>query len=64
MGDGHIEKMAQEAVEEARMMLLGIQALFGFLLIAVFNERFAQLPGSHKPCHLAAIILVSQLQSR
>jgi hypothetical protein len=45
MPDEHTEKIAQEAIDEARMVLPGIQALFGFQLIAVFNERFAQLPG-------------------
>ena len=32
------EKMAREAIEEARMVLPGIQALFGFQLIAVFSQ--------------------------
>ena len=35
--------MAREAIEEARMVLPGIQALFGFQFITVFNERFRQL---------------------
>jgi hypothetical protein len=30
------------AIEEARMVLSGTQALFGFQLIAAFNERFQQ----------------------
>src|ERR1700694_2387015 len=30
-------------LEEARMVLSGIQALFGFQLIAVFNTRFDEL---------------------
>ena len=39
--DERVEKMAQEAIEEARMVLPGIQALFGFQLIAVFNNANA-----------------------
>ena len=39
--DGNrIEKMARQAIEEARMVLPGIQALFGFQLVTVFNDRF------------------------
>jgi hypothetical protein len=59
MPDEHIEKLAQEAVEEARMVLPGIQALFGFQLIAVFNERFAKLPQELQLLHLAAIVLIA-----
>jgi hypothetical protein len=33
----------QLLLEECRMVLPGIQALFGFQLIAVFNNRFAEL---------------------
>ena len=29
-------------LDECRMILPGLQALFGFQLIAVFNQRFAQ----------------------
>src|SRR5438128_2595950 len=51
--------MAQEALEEARMVLPGIQALFGFQLIAVFNERFSQLPSAEQLAHFAATILIA-----
>jgi len=63
-GEGHIErvsldKAAQHMLEECRMVLPGIQALFGFQLIAVFNEGFSQkLSGPQQLMHLAAIILV------
>jgi branched-subunit amino acid ABC-type transport system permease component len=42
-------------LEECRMVLPGIQALFGFQLIAVFNERFGHMPQEDKFVHLAAI---------
>jgi hypothetical protein len=36
-------KAAPLVVDEARMLLPGIQALFGFQLIAVFNQTFSQI---------------------
>ena len=53
------ENLAQEAIEEARMMLPGIQALFGFQLIAVFNERFHQLTEADQVLHYIALLLVA-----
>ena len=35
-----LKDAVEQALEEARMVLPGIQALFGFQLIAVFNQRF------------------------
>jgi hypothetical protein len=57
--DEQTEKMAQEAIEEARMVLPGIQALFGFQLVAVFNERSKQLPDDEQRLHFTAIILIA-----
>jgi hypothetical protein len=34
----------RNVVEEARMVIPGIQALFGFQTMAVFNNRFEDLP--------------------
>jgi hypothetical protein len=48
----HVESLeheARQAVEEARMVLPGIQALFGFQLIAVFNQRYTELPVRQSP---------------
>lgn len=42
-------------LEECRMILPGIQALFGFQLIAVFNQRFSELTLCDKEIHLTAI---------
>jgi Family of unknown function (DUF6328) len=50
--------IAQEVIDEARIVLPGIQALFGFQLIAVFNERFHSLPSLEQDLHYAALILV------
>lgn len=46
------------AVEEVRMVLPGIQALFGFQMIAVFNERFQHLPPRAQNLHVAALAFV------
>ena len=43
-------------LEEARMVLPGIQALFGFQLIAVFNARFDELAPSLQTIHLVALV--------
>ncbi|MFL6660260.1 MAG: DUF6328 family protein [Massilia sp.] len=46
-------------LEEARMVLPGIQALIGFQTIAVFNQRFTELPGYAVAVHLAALALLA-----
>jgi len=51
-----LDQEADHVIEEARMILPGIQALFGFQLIAVFSPRFATaLAPSEQWLHLAAI---------
>ncbi|MDN4056579.1 hypothetical protein QPK32_26385 [Massilia sp. YIM B02763] len=37
------------------MILPGLQAVFGFQRIAVFNERFENLPAYAQVCHLAGL---------
>jgi hypothetical protein len=55
-----LDQEIEQILEEARMVLPGIQALFGFQLIAVFNERFDQALGDPgKRLHLAAVILTA-----
>src|SRR6185295_10191036 len=47
-------------LDEARMVLPGVQALFGFQLIAVFSDGFAQrLSDFEQDLHLVAIVLVT-----
>jgi len=53
-----LEDEARIALDEARMVLPGLQALFGFQLIAVFSQPFAQIPGWHQLLHLGALGLV------
>lgn len=54
-----IEKLAIAAIDEARMVLPGIQTLFGFQLIAAFNERFRELDPPQQVLHFVALILVA-----
>jgi hypothetical protein len=50
-------RSARLLLEECRMVLPGIQALFGFQLVAVFNEGFSdKLTPGEQELHLAAII--------
>lgn len=55
-----LSKAAQYLLEECRMVLPGIQALFGFQLIAVFSEKFAKnLSWGEQRMHLVALGLVA-----
>ena len=55
-----LESAASYILEECRMVLPGIQALFGFQLIAVFNDDFREkLSRGEQLVHLAAIVLVT-----
>jgi hypothetical protein len=50
----------QFALDEARMILPGVQALFGFQLIAVFNQRFDDLLGTpERAIFLVALVLIT-----
>src|SRR5258705_5045500 len=54
-----LDSAATHLLEEARMVLPGIQALFGFQLIAVFNERFRTMDSAWQITHLAAILMLA-----
>jgi Family of unknown function (DUF6328) len=55
-----LSKAAGYLLDECRMVLPGIQALFGFQLVAVFNSAFEQkLSASEQRLHLLAIALVA-----
>src|SRR2546421_3694671 len=55
-----LDSAAAHLLEECRMVLPGIQALFGFQLIAVFNQGFGEkLSDAGQLVHLAAIILTT-----
>ena len=51
---------ATHVLEECRTVVPGMQALFGFQLIAVFSEAFRQqLSSDERILHLVAIVLVT-----
>src|SRR5690349_2386002 len=55
-----LEQEANHVIEEARMVLPGIQALFGFQLVAVFNNRFeTALSQQEQSLHLASLLLIT-----
>ena len=54
-----LEEEATHATDEARMVLPGVQAIMGFQLIAVFNQRFESLSFNEQLLHLAAFFLVT-----
>jgi hypothetical protein len=55
-----LSKAAQYLLEECRMVLPGIQALFGFQLMAVFNSGFDEkLTATEQRFHLVAIGLLA-----
>jgi hypothetical protein len=53
------EEQAHSTHQEARMVLPGIQALFGFQLIAAFNTRFMELGTADRVVHLTALVLAA-----
>jgi hypothetical protein len=54
-----LDKAATLVLDESRMILPGIQALFGFQLIVVFSDSFTtKLNVSEQRLHLLAIVLV------
>jgi len=65
MGEGKTEPVKLQAtvsalLEECRMVLPGIQALFGFQLIAIFSQGFDEkLTASQQQIHFAALFLIA-----
>ncbi len=55
-----LSQAASYLIDECRMVLPGVQALFGFQLIAVFNQRFAEdLPEEVQWLHFGSLTLVA-----
>ena len=49
----------RNVVEEARMVIPGVQALFGFQTMAVFNNRFEDLPASGVAAYVAGLAMLA-----
>ena len=54
-----LEKTISQLLGEGRMILPGIQAIFGFQMVAVFSAAFASLGRMDRILHLIAIVLVA-----
>jgi Family of unknown function (DUF6328) len=54
-----LEEEATHATDEARMVLPGVQAILGFQLIAVFNQRFQELSEGRQILHISAFVLLA-----
>jgi 4-amino-4-deoxy-L-arabinose transferase-like glycosyltransferase len=55
-----LDSAAAHLLEECRMVLPGIQALFGFQLIAIFNQGFDEkLSAGEQQLHFIALFLVA-----
>ena len=58
----HRESLEEEAIHvggEARMLLPGVQAILGFQLMAVFNQRFELFSRHEQMLHFAAFVLIA-----
>jgi Family of unknown function (DUF6328) len=54
-----IEVKIEQLLTEARVVLPGAQALFGFQLAIVLTRAFEQLPGTSMTVHAASLLLVA-----
>jgi hypothetical protein len=55
-----LEAAASHLLEECRMVLPGVQALFGFQFVAVFSEAFeTKLSPNEQTLHLVALVSVA-----
>ena len=54
-----LEEETRTVIEEARMVLPGIQAFFGFQIIAVFNSRFQDFTHTEQILHLVALLMLA-----
>jgi Family of unknown function (DUF6328) len=54
-----LEEEATHATDEARMVLPGVQAILGFQLVAVFNQRFHDLTEARQVLHLVAFLFLA-----
>jgi hypothetical protein len=55
-----LSQAASYLLDECRMVLPGVQAIFGFQLIAIFNQRFSEdLPERLQQAHFLSLTLVA-----
>jgi hypothetical protein len=51
-----LDRELLELLQELRVVLPGVQALFAFLLIVPFNERFASVSGMERAVYVVALL--------
>jgi hypothetical protein len=54
----HLEQIARRLSKRRAWCCRAFKALFGFQLIAVFNDSFRRLDAAHQYLHFAAIVLI------
>lgn len=54
-----LDKKIEQVLTEARVVLPGVQALFGFQLAGMLVEGFDKLPASSKSVHVASLLLLA-----
>src|SRR5689334_15144538 len=59
LNHSQLEEQINRLEQEARMVLPGIQAIFGFQLIAVFNNRFDSLSSGQQYLHFTAVVMIA-----
>jgi MFS family permease len=53
---GRLDRELLELLNELRVVLPGVQALFAFLLIVPFNDRFADVTGRERAVYIVALL--------
>ena len=53
-----VESRLKTALDESRLLILGVQVLFGFQFEAVFQELFSDIPASSRYVHSAGLVLL------
>jgi hypothetical protein len=53
---GRLDRELLELLNELRVVLPGVQALFAFLLIVPFNDRFADVTGMERVVYIVALM--------
>ncbi|MBO0681667.1 MAG: hypothetical protein J2P45_00810 [Candidatus Dormibacteraeota bacterium] len=54
-----LDRNLTELLNELRVALPGVQVLFGFLLVAPFNQRFGTTDGLERGLYFAALVLTA-----
>jgi hypothetical protein len=53
-----VAERLKTALDESRLLILGVQVLFGFQFEAVFQDLFAGVPATSRYVHCAGLVLL------